>query len=127
MGDPGATAAVIWGTREEVAAQLRNALAVVEEAGAPPVEIARRLVTDEVRRIFLAEIANEDAMRREAEFKGRDDEIPPAANLSTVIDSIRQGLPICVDGESDEEIETLHALLSIRDLLPGSYEVRNLL
>ena len=72
---------------------------------------AGRLVSLEVEGIFDAEIANEDTMRREAEFKERYDEMPPTANLSTMIDSLRQGLPASEDA--------LLAILGIRDLLPG--------
>lgn len=87
-------------------------------------DVARRWMTDGVRRLFEIELANEDAMCREAMSKGRMDEMPPATSLSTVIDSLAQGLPL--DNVPDPT-RTLVQLLMIRDLLPGNTDVRDLL
>lgn len=52
---------------------------------------ARRWINDRISTLFGAEIANEDAMRREAERKDRPDEEPPPATLRSAIDSVAQG------------------------------------
>ena len=124
-GDPAQTA--IDEVTEVAAAcfEIRRRLA----PGRDPRDVARQIVSgnEEVQSILRAELANEEAMRREAMSKQRYDELPPAATLSSAIDSINQGLPIAVDGTSDDEVEALRALLQIRDLLPGGYYIANLL
>lgn len=95
---------------------------VGEALQAAQLQAARQLVSEQVREIFHIELANEEAMRREAMSKQRPHEEPPATTLSTVVDSIRQGLPL-----SAEPYEVLVSLLAIRDMLPGTTEVRELL
>jgi hypothetical protein len=94
--------------------------------GRDPADVARQIVAgnEEVQRIIVAELANEEAMRREAMSKSRYDELPPHSTLSSAIDSIHQGLPIAGDHEG---YAALRDLLIIRDLLPGGFYIVNLL
>lgn len=82
--------------------------AVTDPTGA----VASRWVTDDLTRIFEAEIANE-----------RHGGVAPAT-LSSTIDSISQGLPFA---EGSDPAPVMNALLVIRDLLPGDTEVRDLI
>lgn len=90
-----------------------------------PLDLARRWVSDGVTRLFEIELANEESMRREAMSKGRDDAMPPATTISTVIDSLAQGL--ACDEDTEEPVTALVNLLLIRDYVPGDTEVRALL
>lgn len=78
------------------------------------IPVARRWITNNIERLFDAEIANEGPT---------DDHGITPATLTSTIDSLSQGGVEVFDFLTDAD---LIALLMVRDLVPGDTEVRDL-
>lgn len=106
--------------------------------------ISRPTLSDDIRRFFDAEFANEDAMRREARTKGGDDMDPsddrfvPEAHLDSAYDSWRQmpdyiaaeylGIAHLPAAEREQRLTQVEAdLVALIERYSGGMSLRSLL